>query len=148
MSRCLKGQPFYCSAASTGMWGERCYSDGSTPYMRFSSTALLPWIPGFPPQVFPTTISSPTSLWVISTVNSRLCPGIAPQPLHSSSQLLCLSGGPCPYPGYIWLQQGLSVWFSFYLDCHKSVASLWASYASPLFQTIAPVWGLEPASFP
>ena len=35
--------------------------DGSTPYAWLSSIALLPWLPGFPPQAFPTTISSFTS---------------------------------------------------------------------------------------
>ena len=29
--RCLRGQPFYCSAAHAGMWGERGYGDGSSP---------------------------------------------------------------------------------------------------------------------
>ena len=31
--RHLMGQPLYCSAADAGMWGERGYDDGSTPYM-------------------------------------------------------------------------------------------------------------------
>ena len=43
------------------MWGERGYGDGSTPYMWLSSIVLLPWLPGFPPPAFPTTISSLTS---------------------------------------------------------------------------------------
>ena len=30
--RRLKGQPLYCSAAGVGVWGERGYGDGSTPY--------------------------------------------------------------------------------------------------------------------
>ena len=30
--RRLMGQPLYCSAADAGMWGERGYVDGSTPY--------------------------------------------------------------------------------------------------------------------
>ena len=41
--------------------GERVYGDGSTLYMWLSSTALLSWLPGFPPLAFPTTISSLTS---------------------------------------------------------------------------------------
>ena len=28
----LVGQPLYCSAADAGVWGERGYGDGSTPY--------------------------------------------------------------------------------------------------------------------
>ena len=30
--RHLVGQPLYYSAANDGMWGERDYGDGSTPY--------------------------------------------------------------------------------------------------------------------
>ena len=30
--RRLMGQPLYCSAAKAGLWGERDYADGSTPY--------------------------------------------------------------------------------------------------------------------
>ena len=66
------------------VWGERGY--GSSPYTWLSSTTLLPWPPGFPPQAFPTTISSLTSpRSVLSTVNSRPCPGIVPQSLNSRS---------------------------------------------------------------
>ena len=52
------GQPLYSSAVDAGMLGERGYGDGSTLYMWLSSIALLPWLPVFPPQAFPTTISS------------------------------------------------------------------------------------------
>ena len=57
--RCLMGQSLYCSAANAGVWGERSYGDGSTPYTWLST--LLPWLNSFPPQAFPTTISSHTS---------------------------------------------------------------------------------------
>ena len=43
-----------------------------------------------------------------SAVNSSPCPGIAPQPLNPSSQLLYLSGDLHPCPEYVWLQQRLS----------------------------------------
>ena len=56
----LMGQPLYCSAANAGVWGERGYGDGSTHYAWLSSIALLPWLPCFPPQAFPTAISSLT----------------------------------------------------------------------------------------
>ena len=59
--KCLMGQPLYCSAANTGIWGERGYEEGSTCYVLLSSIAWLPWLPGFPPQVFPTTVSFLTS---------------------------------------------------------------------------------------
>ena len=85
-----------------------------------------------------------TPLGHVSIVNSRLHPGITPQSLCSSSQLLCLLGDPCPCPEYIWLQQGLSVWFSFHLDCHTSAASLSASNVSLLSQRIAPMVGIRP----
>ena len=58
----LDGPAFlYCSAADGGMWEESCYGDGSTPYARLSSILLLPWLPVFPPQALPTTVSSLTS---------------------------------------------------------------------------------------
>ena len=44
----------------------------------------------------------------LSAVNNSHCPGIAPQSLNSSSQLLHLAGDLHPCPGYVWLQQGLS----------------------------------------
>ena len=59
--RRLMGQPPYCSASDAGVWGERGYDDGPTLYTWLSSITLLPWLPGFSPQAFPTTISSLTS---------------------------------------------------------------------------------------
>ena len=44
----------------------------------------------------------------LSIVNISPHPGIAPQALNSSSQMLYLLGDLCPYPGHVWLQQGLS----------------------------------------
>ena len=44
----------------------------------------------------------------LSTVNSSSHPGIAPQSLNSSSQLLCLLGDQRSCPGCVWLRQGLS----------------------------------------
>ena len=58
--RLWMGQPLYCSAANAGVWREAMVS----------SIALLPWLPGFPSQAFPTTISSlksPRSVSVQST---------------------------------------------------------------------------------
>ena len=49
-----------------------------------------------------------TPLIHLSTVNSSPCPGISPQSLNSSSQLLSLPGDLHPCPGYVWLWQGLS----------------------------------------
>ena len=60
------GQLLYCSAADAGVWGERGYGDGSNPYAWLSSITLLLCVPDFPPQTFPTTISSLTSLGSVS----------------------------------------------------------------------------------
>ena len=59
--RRLIGQPLYCSAADAGVWREGGCGDGFTPCAWLSSITLLPWLPSFPPQAFPTTISSLTS---------------------------------------------------------------------------------------
>ena len=65
-----------------GMWGERGYGNGSTPYVWLSSIALLPWLPGFPPQALPTTISSFTSLWSVSLLSTAaLTLGLLHNPL-------------------------------------------------------------------
>ena len=57
---CLMGQPLYCSAEDAGMWGERDSGDGSTRLTWLSCIILLPWLPGFSPWAFPTTIFSLT----------------------------------------------------------------------------------------
>ena len=41
-----------------------------------------------------------------------------------------------------------TVWFSFYLGCHRSAVSLTALNVSPLTQTIVPLWGSTLVSFP
>ena len=78
----------------------------------------------------------------LPTVNSSHHPGIAPQPLKSSSQPLCLPGDQGSCLGYVWLQQRLL--FSFHLGCHRSAASLSALSVSPLTQPIALMWGSDP----
>ena len=55
--RHLMDQPLYCSAAVAGVWGESSCGDGSAPYTWLGSIALLPWLPSFPPQAIPLTIS-------------------------------------------------------------------------------------------
>jgi len=44
----------------------------------------------------------------LSMMNSNPRPGIAPQSLNSSSQLLHLPGDLCSFLEYVWLQQELS----------------------------------------
>ena len=51
----------------------------------------------------------------LSTINSSPFPGVAPQSLISSSQLLRLPEDLHPCPGYVWLWQGLSDAHSFRL---------------------------------
>ena len=97
--RRLMGQPLYSSAVDAGMLGERGYGDGSTLYMWLSSIALLPWLPVFPPQAFPTTISSHIPPVVLSMVNSSPHHRIPPQSLNSSSQPLRLPGECVPVWG-------------------------------------------------
>ena len=53
----------------------------------------------------------------LSAVKSSPHPGITPQSLNCSSQLLCLPRDLHPYLGYIWLWQGLS-------DSHSTEAAL------------------------
>ena len=55
--RHLMGHPLDCSAANAGLWGERGYGNGSTRYVWLRSITLLPWLPDFPSQAFPTTVS-------------------------------------------------------------------------------------------
>ena len=71
--------------------GERLWS-WLHPYMWLSSISWFPCLPGFPPQAFPTTISSFAFPFSVCPVNSNLCPEVAPQSLHFSSQLLHLLG--------------------------------------------------------
>ena len=72
--RCLMAQRLYCSAA--GCWPvgrERGYGDGSTPSMRLSNIALLPKLPGFPPQASPTMTSDfDRGFWVTIFSKSSL----------------------------------------------------------------------------
>ena len=69
----------------------------------------------FPPQSPPLPPLNP-----FSAVNSSSHPGIVPQSLKSSSQLLCLPGDLCPCLGYVWLWQGLSDSHSISLKCSSS----------------------------
>ena len=103
-----------CSAAMLAC-GEREYGDGSTLLhmtQQYHLPSLAAWLSS-------TSISHHNLLPHIpsihlSTVNSSPCPGIAPQSLNSSSQLLHLPGDLLHCPGYVWLQQGLSDSHSIY----------------------------------
>ena len=51
----------------------------------------------------------------LSAVNNGPCPGIAPQPLNSSFQLLRPPGDLCPSLGYVWLQEDCLILIPFML---------------------------------
>ena len=53
------------------------------------------------------------------------------------------SRGPASLSG-VYMAAARTVWFSFHLGCHRSAVSLSALNVSPLTQTVAPVWGLDP----
>ena len=91
----------------------------------------------------PSTVSPSLRL---SAVNSSPRPGIAPESLNSSSQLLRFPGDLLPCPGYVWLQQGLSESHSTGVNenSHRSADSLPALNVSPLTQTVALMWGSDP----
>ena len=103
------GQPLSVQLLMLACGGEKGYGDGSPPT---HDSAVSPCFHGC--LAFSTGISNHSLLphipsVCLSTVNSSPHPGIAPQSLNSNSQLLRLPGDLCPYPGYVWLQQGLSV---------------------------------------
>ena len=136
------GQPFYCSAANASMWGKTGYGDGSGPYAWLSS---IPCFHGclaflhrhFPPQS-PTSHPLNLSLhrqqqpypWDHSTIPKLQLPAAAP------------SRGPMSLSGCRAVAR--TVWFSFHLGCHRSAVSLSDLNVSPLTQTIALLWRLDP----
>jgi len=138
-------QPVFCSAADAGMWGERGYDDGSTPFVWLSSITLLPWLPGFPPLAFPTTISSLTSPGSISPQSTAAmglpwdCPTIPKLQLPAAAP----SRGPASV-SEVCVATVRTVWFSFHLGCHRSPVSVSALKVSPLTQTIAAMCGSDP----
>ena len=91
------GQPLCCSAADAGVWGDRGYGDGSTHYAWLSSMALLPWLPGFPLQAFPTTVSSLTSSRFVPLQSTAAQPWDYSTIPNFSIQPLCLPGDLIPF---------------------------------------------------
>ena len=106
--RHLMGQPLYCLATNAGLWGQRGHGDGSTLCVtqQYRLASMAAWLSST--DISYQNLLLHISLVSLSTVNSSLCPGIAPQSLNSSSQMLCLPGDLCPFLGYVCLQQGLS----------------------------------------
>ena len=142
--RGLMGQPLYCSAANAGCGGARLWW-WPHPLAWLSSIALLPWLPGFPPQAFPTTISSLTSPRAEPSLRSKQ----QPSPLDCSTipKLQLPATAPSSGPASlsrVCVAAAKIAWFSFHLGSHRSALSLPALNVSPLTQTIAMMWGSEP----
>ena len=106
--RHLMGQPLSCLAANAGIWGREFIVMALPLHMtqqdhlasmaaRLSSTGISHY------NLLPHIASTH-----LSTVNSSPHPGIAPQSLNSSSQLLHLPGDQCSCLEYVWLWQELS----------------------------------------
>ena len=111
--------------------------------MWLSSTVLLPWLPGFPPPAFLTTISSLTSP---QSVSPQSTPALAlglphnpwtPTPSHCTFQETRIPVGVC-------MAAARTVWVSFPLGCHRLAVSLSVLNVSPLIQTVAVLWGSGP----
>ena len=140
------GQPVYCSAVMLP-YGEREAWWWLHPLHMTQQYCLALWLPGFPPQAFPITISSitsPRSLSLQST--AALTVGLLHKPWTSVPSC-------CPFqethvPTSICMALTRTVWFSFNLGCHRSAVSLSALNVSPLTQTIALLWGSDRASVP
>ena len=103
----LMGQPLYCSAAHAGMWGERLWWWLHLVHMtqQFHLASVAAWLSST--SISHHDLFPHTPLIQLSPVISSPRPGIAPQSLNSSSQLLPLPEDQRPCLGYVWLWQGL-----------------------------------------
>ena len=99
------------------------------------------------PQAFPTTI---TSLTFARSISLESTAALALELLHtpqtSAPSPLCLPGTLVPVQGMYGCSKDPLILIPFRL--HRSAVSLSALNVSPLTQTIAPVWGSDPASVP
>ena len=111
----------------------------STHYGWLSSIALLPWLPGFPPQAFPTTISSITSLRSVSHTQQQPTPWDCSTILKFQLPATVPSRGPASL-SEVCMAAARIIWFSFHLGYHRSSVSLSALNVSPLSQTNALMW--------
>ena len=105
----LTGQPLYCSVANASVWqaggmglGKRLWLWLHPLHMtrQYRLASMAAWLSS--------TVISHHSLLPhipllrLSTIHSSSHPGIAPQSLNFSSQLLHLLGDLRPCPGYVW----------------------------------------------
>ena len=128
------------------LWGLYC-SDSSADVWYVGRQRLQWWLlilcstqfflhRHFPPQSLP---SGPLTLSPYSQ-QQNLPRDCSPIPML---QQLCFLGDLHHCVGYVALEQGLSVWFSFHSDCHISAASLSNNLRCSSF-VIAPIWGSNP----
>ena len=114
----------YWATVGTGMWRKKGYRENHSLNMTLHCCLALT------AALFSSKSISHCSLLLyipsehLLAINSRSHPGISLQSLCCSSQLLHIPGDLHPCPVYVRLWQGLSVWFSFYSDCHRSAAAL------------------------
>ena len=141
--RHLMGQPLYCSAATLACGGRGVWRWLHPPCMtqqnRLASMAAQHFLHRhFPPQSPP---SHPLDLslhsqqqpspWDCSTIPKLQIPAAVPSRGPASLSKVCMTAVR-------------TVWFSFHLGCRRSAVSPSALNASPLTQTIAAMWGLDP----
>ena len=139
VSQHLIGQPLYCSTANAGLWGERqwwwLHACVAQQY-GLASTAARPSSTGISPHNLLPHIPSDLSLhnqqqplpWDHSTIPKLHLPAAAPSRVPAFLSRRCMAAAR-------------TVWFSFYLDCHRKAVSLSALNISPLTQIIAWMWG-------
>ena len=106
--RCLMDQPLYCSAEDAGGGEREAMVMAPTPVCDSPVSPCFHGCLAFLHRCFHHNLLPHIPSIHLSAVNTSPRPGIAPQSLNSSSQLLHLPGHLCPCPGYVWLQQGLS----------------------------------------
>ena len=106
--RCLMGQPLYCSAADAGVWRERRWWWLHPLHMtqQYCLASMAAWLSST--GISHHSLIPHIPLSRLSAVNSSPLPGIAPQPLNSSSHPLPLLGDLHSFLAYLWLQQGPS----------------------------------------
>ena len=138
----MNGKPLYCSVASAGMLEERWWWLHSLQVtQQYCSFSLAAWLSSTGisyhnhlPHIPSTCLHSqhPPLLWDCSTIPKLQLPTSVP------------SRGPVS-PSRVCMAVARTVWFSFHLGCYRSAVSLSALNVCPLTQTIAPMWGLDPA---
>ena len=113
------------------------------PARHDSSIALLPWLPGFPPQAFPTTTSflTPPQCTSLQSI-AALALGLLHSPQTSAPSHCTFQGTCIPVQGMYGWSKDCLILTPFRLpqiSCYLSALNV-----SPLTQTIALMWELDP----